>query len=448
MSEERMGNSREIRKIWLVSADMGLGHQRAAFPLEYLAKDGIQTANDPQNTGPGEAKLWKSLQASYEFISRSREIPGIGPPLFGLMNTMFRIPPFYPLRDLSKASPNNYLIDYLIKRGLCRTLIEKINSNLLPLISTFYAPALAAEQSGYSPVYVIICDADLNRAWVPTNPKSSKIIYFAPCGRVMRRLRQYGIPDDRIFITGFPLPKENIGSPDMEILKADMLARLRRLDPKNKFSSIFGPVVDRLLGIMPPAGNGDPVTISFAVGGAGAPIEIGQQLATGLKQGILDGKFRLKLIAGMSRIAERSFTEYLLKLGLNPVGNNGVEIICEDTLPAYFERFNKTLRMTDILWTKPSELCFYSGLGIPIIMAPSLGAQEDKNRRWLSDKSCAIPQYNPLQAGEWLNDMIRDGILAEKAFNGFVKNRKLGIYKIEEVLRTGSLVRQSDPLLR
>ena len=448
MLKGRMENNHRNMKVWIASADMGLGHQRAAYPLEYMANNGILTANDARNASPGELRLWKGLRASYEFISRSRELPFIGPILFGIMNTMFRIPPFYPLRDLSKPSLNNYLIDYLVKRGLCRTLIDKISAEPLPLISTFYAPAIAAELHGYSPIYIVICDADINRAWVPTRSKSSNIAYFAPCGRVMRRLRQYGIPDERIFITGFPLPKENIGSVNMEILKGDMLARLGRLDPENKFSSVFGPAVEKLLGNMNRTRDPEPVTVSYAIGGAGAQIENGLQLAIGLRQGILDGKYRLKLIAGINRLAERVFAEHLLKIGLNPVGIDGVEIICEDTLPAYFERFNKILRGTDILWTKPSELCFYTALGIPLIMSPSLGAQEDKNRRWLSDKSCALPQYNPLQAGEWLNDMIRGGILAEKAFNGFVKNRKLGVYKIEEVLNTGTLVRQTDPLLR
>ena len=32
------------------------------------------------------------------------------------------------------------------------------------------------------------------------------------------------------------------------------------------------------------------------------------------------------------------------------------------------------LRETDVLWTKPSELCFYPALGIPLIMSAPLGA--------------------------------------------------------------------------
>jgi len=106
------------------------------------------------------------------------------------------------------------------------------------------------------------------------------------------------------------------------------------------------------------------------------------------------------------------------------------------------------MRETDILWTKPSELSFYSALGIPIVMAPSIGPQESKNALWLLDKGCALPQDEPLLALEWLTDMLRDGVFAEKALNGFVKNRKLGVYKIEEVLATGTMVRETHPLRR
>ena len=115
---------------------------------------------------------------------------------------------------------------------------------------------------------------------------------------------------------------------------------------------------------------------------------------------------------------------------------------------AYFDRFNALMRETDILWTKPSELSFYTALGIPIVMAPSIGSQEDKNSRWLTDKGCALPQYTPALALEWLGDMLKEGVLAERALSGFIKNRKLGVYKIEEVLATGAMGRETHPLRR
>jgi len=284
--------------------------------------------------------------------------------------------------------------------------------------------------------------------WVASKAGESRIRYFAPCGRVMRRLRQYGVPDERIFITGFTLPRENVGGPGMPTLKADLLARLARLDRRGRFMSIYGSTVRELLGERPGPEPGARVTVVFAVGGAGAEAEIGLMLAQALKPGILDRRFRLVLVAGVNPIVERLFREFVSRIGLEPALGDGVLIVREDDKRAYFDRFNALMREADILWTKPSELSFYSALGLPIVMSPPIGSQESKNQRWLMDKGCALPQYTPKLALEWLTDMLNDGVLAEKALSGFIKNRKLGVYKIEEVLATGAMERETHPLKR
>lgn len=436
-------------RAWVVTADMGFGHQRAAHPLAHLAEEGILLAGTPEFTDPDEVKFWKRLTGSYEMLSRTKDIPIIGPPIFGLLDAVLRIPPFYPLRDLSHPSPSNYIVDKLIKNGLGRTLLQKIKRRTLPIVSTFYAPCHVAEHAGLEQVYCVICDADLNRVWVASDSRRSHLRFFAPCGRVMRRLRQYGVPDDKIFITGFTLPRENVGGLGMEILKADLLARLGRLDPRGRFTNIYGGTVKELLGDRPvPSDGKERVTVAFAVGGAGAQTEIGIMLAQGLKQGILDREFRLILVAGVNRFTEALFRESVIKLGLESELGDGVLIVREDTKTEYFTRFNALMRETDLLWTKPSELSFYTGLGIPLVMAPVIGAQEGKNMKWLTDKGCALPQYRPLLAQEWLSDLLKDGMLAEKALTGFIKNRKLGVYKIEEVLETGTMARETHPLRR
>jgi hypothetical protein len=436
-------------RAWVVTADMGLGHQRAAHALAYLAHDGVLTAGSPEFTDADEARFWRRLTWSYEVLSRARGVPLVGGAVFSLLDRLLHIPPFYPLRDLSKPSLNNYFVDYLIRKGLGRSMLERLKSHWLPVISTFYAPSLVADHARYAPAYSVICDADLNRVWVASNAMRSRIQYLAPCGRVMRRLRQYGVPDERIFITGFPLPRENIGGPGMETLRADLLQRLRRLDPQGRFASVFGSTVQEMLGErLQPLVGGDRVTVTFAVGGAGAQTEIGLRLAQSLKPGILDGRFRLVLVAGVNQLVEQAFRGFVSRIGLGTALGNGVLIVREERKSDYFDRFNALMRETDILWTKPSELSFYSGLGIPIVMAPPLGSQESKNMRWLMDKGAALPQYTPSLALEWLTDMLNDGVFAEKAFSGFVKNRKLGVYKIEEVIRTGTMVRETHPLSR
>ncbi len=444
-----MSTSLERLRAWVVTADMGLGHQRAAHALAYLAHEGILTAGSPDATDADEARFWRRLTWTYEAVTRARGVPLIGPTLFSALDSLLRIPPFYPLRDLSKPSPNNWLVDHLIRKGLGHSLLERLRTDRLPVISTFYAPALVADRAYDAPVYTVICDADLNRVWVASQAKRSRIHYFAPCGRVMRRLRQYGVPDDRIFITGFTLPRENIGGPGMETLRSDLLARLGRLDPRGRFTSIYGSTVKEMLGDRPQPSNGDArVTVTFAVGGAGAQTEIGLMLAQALKPGILGGSFRLALVAGVNPLVERVFVEFVRRIGLESALGDGVLVVRESSKPAYFDRFNALMRETDVLWTKPSELSFYSGLGIPIIMAPPLGSQEDKNMRWLMDKGAALPQYTPALALEWLGDMMKDGVLAEKAFSGFIKNRRLGVYKIEEVMATGTMERETHPLRR
>ncbi len=440
---------RDHARAWVVSADMGFGHQRAAHGLAHLAEGGILTAGSPEITAPDEVRFWRRLTGSYEFLSRTKSVPVVGGVLFGLLDSVLTIPPFYPLRDLSHPSPGNHIVDRLIRQGLGRSLLQRIRTVDLPVIGTFYAQCHAVDLLLESPVYCVICDADLNRVWVASKVERSRIRYFAPCGRVMRRLREYGVPDDRIFMTGFTLPRENVGGWGMEVLKRDLLARLGRLDPRGRFSSVFGPTVSALLGGSPePSASRAPVTVSFAVGGAGAQVEIGATLATVLKPAILGGGMRLILIAGISPVVERAFREAVTRAGLESALGTGVLVVREHDLPAYFERFNALMRETDILWTKPSELSFYSALGIPIVMAPSIGPQEDKNALWLMDKGCALPQFKPAVALEWLSDMLREGVFAEKALNGFVKNRKLGVYKIEEVLATGAMARETHPLRR
>ena len=68
-------------RAWAVSADMGLGHQRAANPLSGIAEEGILTAGSESVCSPKEKKLWDKTRHAYEFLSRVRSIPIIGKPL-------------------------------------------------------------------------------------------------------------------------------------------------------------------------------------------------------------------------------------------------------------------------------------------------------------------------------------------------------------------------------
>jgi hypothetical protein len=93
------------------------------------------------------------------------------------------------------------------------------------------------------------------------------------------------------------------------------------------------------------------------------------------------------------------------------------------------------MRTTDILWTKPSELSFYTGLGLPIIMAPTVGSQEDFNRNWLYQVGGGTDALDPTYAGEWLWDWISSGALARMAWNGYTNAPTHGAYRIDDIVR-------------
>lgn len=157
-------------KAWIVSADMGYGHQRAVYPLRDIAEEGIITVGSSESISKTEKKLWKRLLDAYEFFSRAKGIPIIGRPLFSMLDTLMYIPSFYPQRNLSSTTFQVNLLESTIEKGLCSGMLEKISTKILPLVTSFYAPAIAADKRGFPKIYCIICDADINRVWVAKHP--------------------------------------------------------------------------------------------------------------------------------------------------------------------------------------------------------------------------------------------------------------------------------------
>ena len=53
----------------------------------------------------------------------------------------------------------------------------------------------------------------------------------------------------------------------------------------------------------------------------------------------------------------------------------------------------------------------------------------------------------PVEAcGEWLFDLRDNGRLAEAAWDGFLKARKLGTYRIEHLIESGEFAEGQGPL--
>ena len=421
---------KENKKAWVVAADMGYGHQRTADPLRDIAfSSKTINANSYEGIPDKDKKFWHQTRTLYEFISRFKRIPVFGSMVFFFLDRSQKIFSYYPKRDLSRPNFSLKNIFYFIKKGWGRDLIERLKKNPLPIVATFFTPAFMAEGLDYpNDIYCVICDADISRAWVSLDPKKSKIKYFASNTWTRDRLKLYGVNPKNIFLTGYPLPKENIGE-HQEILKEDLARRLLNLDPEKKYRKMYQPLIKGVLGELPEKPD-HPLTIMFSMGGAGAQKEICVKAINSLKDKIKSNKLRFIISVGTRRELKKYFVENIRDLKLD----GWVHMLSAQTAADYFRQFNEALRETDVLWTKPSELSFYAGLGIPIIIAPTIGSQEDFNKKWLLHIGAGAPQEDPKYADQWFFDLLNAGDFAEMAMQGFVEIEKMGTYNIERII--------------
>ena len=440
------------RSATVVAVLMGMGHLRAAYPLQHFCHDEVLLYGSKHNTPKDEYRIWRKIRTSYYAFSQAGEIPLIGNFLLRVLVWLQRIEPFYPRRDRSRPTIAVYYLEHLIKhRGLCRVLIENIYQHRLPVIHTYFATALAADRSPDEECrnYLLICDSDFNRVWTPKDPRQSNLQYLAPCTQVKRRLLSYGVPEKNIFLTGFPLPIENIGSESgLEILKDDLFNRLLRLDPGSRFFQVHQKSVlywlDRTA---VPVVRDRCFTVTFAIGGAGAQTELAFVILRSLSRYIREGRIRFIMSVWIQKRLCENVLKLVNRLNLCSELDNGLEVLFDANPIVFLDKFNACLRRTDVLWTKPSELVFYSGLGLPIVMAPPIGAHEELNKRWLQDIHAGVNPAGPAEfCHEWLFDLRESGRLAEAAWDGFLKVRKLGTYKIERLTRHGTFEEGRSPL--
>jgi UDP-N-acetylglucosamine:LPS N-acetylglucosamine transferase len=415
-----------MKKAWVVAVDMGYGHQRAAYPLRDIAYERVITANSDKIVEPKEKRRWMRFQHSYEFMSRSTTIPIIGKFLLWILNGLERISPYYPFRDLSKPNLRSIYIHRLIRNNFGRSVVEYAKKKDIPFVSTFFVSADAAVHAGLKDVYCVVTDTDIGRMWVPEKPKEERIYYLTPTTHSTKRLMEYGVDKKDIFYTGFPLPEENL-----KTIKKDLGERLVKLDPKKEYISRFREVIEKEVKLRE---TKRPLTLTYAVGGAGAQKGIASVILKSLKNKILQHKIRINLIAGTRVEVNNYFLSLVKESGLEKELEKHVFVLCSLDKMNYFKEFNELLRTTDILWTKPSELSFYTALGLPIIISNPLGPHEEFNRDWLVKKNAGFVQEEPMFTNEWLFEWIDKGMLAEAAFNGYMKAPRYGTENIKKVI--------------
>ena len=406
---------------------MGFGHLRAEDAVARALGRPLLHADRAPLADEGERALWERTRRNYERLSRWSTVPGLGLPFRALLDSITHIPALHPARDLSAPTFSTGLLERLIARGLGRGMLAAMEREQAPLFTTFFATALAADRHGAAAVDCLVTDTDLARAWVPRDPSKSRIRYFAPSERAARRLLGYGVPDTRILLTGFPLPDELLGGPELGVARRHLARRLARLDRRGRFREALGDEAARRLGASP-APDGEPPLLVFAVGGAGAQANLAARFLPSLRPHIEARRLRLALLAGTRPAVARAFEALVARCDL--AGHPGVRIVAAGDVDGYFRACNALLAEADVLWTKPSELTFFAALGLPLVLSPPVGTQELYNRRWAIEHGAALAQREPRAAGDWLGEWLDDGTLAGAAWNGFTRLPKRGLYRI------------------
>ncbi|AKU91991.1 DUF6938 domain-containing protein [Vulgatibacter incomptus] len=424
----------------LVAAlDMGYGHMRAALPLARALGTKIVEVDRAPLAGADEAKLWRRTRMFYELASRLSQVRGpLGGPLRSMLDTVTFIPHLHPYRDLSAPHAGTRYLDRMIDDGLGRGLVAELKRTGAPLVTTFYAPALIADRAGLDDVWCVVTDTDVNRIWAPHDGRRTRIRYLVPTQRTARRLAAYGVPEDRIRLTGFPLPDELVGGTSLAAVRRNVGARIVRLDPEGSFRRTFRDELAHFLGALPEDDASRPPLLTFAVGGAGAQAGLAALFLPRLRPLLEAGRLRVALVAGIRREVAESFSSSIAKAGLEAFVGKGLEIVLADDLNSYFDRFHALLAETDVLWTKPSELTFFAALGLPLVFSSPVGAHERYNRRWAIEAGAGLKAGDPRFAAEWLVEWLNDGTLAAAAWSGFMRLPKFGLYAILEALGAGA----------
>lgn len=441
MSESQKGALDEARaRIELVAIEMGYGHLRPAHSLaEWLGDTPILLADQPPLANEREQVKWKYVRKSYEMLSRAGRLPVVGRYLGDLLNGITSIPSLYPRRDLSARTAAVRMLEEMATRGLGAGLGARLQREEKALLTTFFAPAVLSEHHGASGIHCVVTDSDVNRVWAPFHPARTNIKYFAPSMRVRRRLKAYGVPPDRIIVTGYPLPHGLLGGPDVPVLRHNLRRRLVALDPRRRFLREGREEISYFLGELPDSVPAPPHLV-FAVGGAGAQAEMAFQFLPSLARRVRRKKLRITLVAGIRPEVAELFREAIRRAELTEeLEAGGISILLASGHHDYFEQFNALLHDTDILWTKPSELSFFGALGLPLLFSTPVGSHERYNRRWAIDGGSGLKQYDPRHAGDWLWEMLKDGTFAGAAWTGYMRMPKFGLYRIwEEVLGTAA----------
>ena len=399
---------------YITTVLMGYGHLRAADNVAGLGRGRLVRVDQPPFTNLVDVTVWKSSQDLYHVVSRTVETRLRF--LFRLLERIEDIP-----EDSNAASMKYSMLVRLcvrmgVGRGLWR-LADPLNNGhdgsiCPPRLHTFFVPALACVYNRLpGKNYQLLCDVDFHRVWAPIRPNDGDVTYLVPAAAGADRLMSYGVTHDRIVVTGFPLPLANTGGKDLAVLQSDLRARLERLSPKSD----------------------SPLRLVFALSGAGCYLILLKTLIRELLPELRSGKLILSIAAGDNRRAKAEIESHLAALNAGPA--DGLNILYSPDVLEAFALFNRALRESDLLITKPGELVFYAALGIPQVLLPPVGKHEFKNRAYLVENSAALDLPGAESAGAWLLAQRANGAWRHAAESAFARLPQLGAFAINDAVK-------------
>ena len=408
---------------YITTVLMGYGHLRAADNVAGLGLGRLVRVDQPPFASLADIWVWKSSQDLYHAVSRAVETRLRF--LFRVLERIEDIPEDSTLASMDYSMLVACLIRMGVGRGLRRLSAESDGAlkghSCLPRLHTFFVPGLACIYNRFpGKNYQLLCDADFHRVWAPIKPNDGDVTYLIPTAAGADRMMSYGVSHERIVVTGFPLPVANTGGMNLNVLKPDFLARLERLSPQSD----------------------SPLRLVFSLSGAGCYLHLLKALIRELLPELRSGKLTLCIAAGDNARAKAEIESHLarLKVGATAEGGcaipaDGVTILYSPDVLEAFALFNRALRESDLLITKPGELVFYAALGMPQVLLPPVGKHEFKNRAYLIENSAALDLPGAESAGAWLLAQRANGAWRHAAESAFARLPKLGTFAINDVVK-------------
>jgi len=398
---------------------------------DHLGTD-VLTIGTESWSDPAEVGLWHQARELDERARNGGRFPWART-IGALLGLPGPLAPLQPGIDLSAPDRASRRLDSLVAAGLARGFAGRLRRGGPPLVTTHAPLAVAVERTSTARVFCVVTDNDLPRHWAPLMASKSNLQYLVPSRRAFDRLCAYGVMRGNVHYTGIPLHPRLLGDAELPVTKANLAARLLRLDPGRAFLDLHEDAIARRLGPLPGPAAVMPPLVTVVVDGAGARRRQALRTARELLPQVDSGRLRLAILSDCRSSTAEAVELELHRPDSGALARLGVRVATLDYTGDGRGGMFDLLGESDVLWTRPSELVFLAALGLPLLITACDGPYETATRRWAVHRGAAKTWTGDL-GGEQIARWLADGTLAESAWAGFRKLPKRGLFRIEELV--------------